>query len=149
MNVDKQEMHADQAEQLKRMVTAMPMAKFLGLHFISIETGAVELEIPYRDELSFRHGQMQATAIFAAADFAAIAAAGTTLPAGWINASIDCTLKIVSPANGEKLIACGRVITPGKLITVCAADVYSLRDGQRTLCATALATARNVELRTT
>lgn len=146
MKTDEQTIHAEKFEHLKRVVTAMPMAKLLGLHFISIDAGAVELEIPYRDELSFRPGHMQATAIFAAADFAAVAAAGALLPPGWINASIDCTLKIVSPANGEKLIARGRVITPGKLITVCAADVYSVRDGQQTLCATALATARNVEL---
>ncbi|WP_334190519.1 PaaI family thioesterase [Noviherbaspirillum sp.] len=136
-----------QARQaLEKIVLAMPMAQFLGLKFIGIERGEVTLEIPYRQELSFRPGQMQATAIFAAADFAAIAAAGTTLQPGWINASIDCTLKIVGPANGDRLVARGRVITPGKLITVCAADVFSVRGGEETLCATALATARNIEI---
>ncbi|WP_019140297.1 PaaI family thioesterase [Noviherbaspirillum massiliense] len=135
----------DQAERLKQAVLAMPMAKSLGLQFLDIGAGTVELEIPYRDELSFRPGQLQATAIFAAADFAAVAAAGTLLPPGWINASIDCTLKIVGPANGDKLLARGRVVSPGKLITVCAAEVYSVRGGQETLCASALATARNIE----
>ncbi|HEV2612242.1 MAG TPA: PaaI family thioesterase [Noviherbaspirillum sp.] len=138
---------APQARQaLEKIVLGMPMAQFLGLKFLGIEQGAVSLEIPYREELSFRPGQMQATAIFAAADFAAVAAAGTMLPPGWINASIDCTLKIVGPANGERLLARGRIITPGKLITVCAADVYSVRGGEETLCATALATARNIEV---
>jgi uncharacterized protein (TIGR00369 family) len=135
------------AETLRNAVLAMPMAQSVGLQFAHIEPGTVELEIPYRDELSFRPGQMQATAIFAAADFAAVAAAGTLLPAGWINASIDCTLKIVGPANGEKLIARGRVVNPGKLITVSAAEVFSVRDGKESLCATALATARNIELK--
>lgn len=133
------------AETLKRAVLAMPMAQSVGLQFSSITPGEVELEIPYRNELSFRPGQMQATAIFAAADFAAIAAAGTLLPAGWINASIDCTLKIVGPADGEKLVARGRVVKSGKLITVSAAEVYTVRDGEESLCATALATARNIE----
>ena len=136
----------DYAEQLTKSVLAMPMAKFLGLQFTQVAPGAVELEIPYRDELSFRPGQLQATPIFAAADFAAVAAAGTLLPVGWINASIDCTLKIVGPGNGEKLLARGKVINAGKLITVCAAEVYSVRGGIETLCATALATARNIEL---
>ncbi len=135
------------ADTLRRTVLAMPMAKAVGLHFASIEPGEVEIEIPYRDELSFRPGQMQATAIFAAADFAAIAAAGTLLPPGWINASIDCTLKIVGPANGDKLLARGKVVNAGKRITLSMADVYSVRDGQKTLCATALATARNIEPR--
>jgi acyl-coenzyme A thioesterase PaaI-like protein len=135
----------ERAEQLKHGVLAMPMAQFLGLRFISIAAGAVELEIPYREELSFRAGQMQATPIFAAADFAAVASAWTLLPPGWSNASIDCTLKIIGPANGQKLVARGWVIKPGKLITICAADVYAVIDGQEILCATALASARSIE----
>jgi acyl-coenzyme A thioesterase PaaI-like protein len=90
---------------------------------------------------------MQATAIFAAADFAAVSAAGTLLPDGWINASIDCSLKIVAPCDGEKLLARGRVLSEGKLITACAADVFSVRDGKETLCASALASARNIDTR--
>jgi len=135
------------AETLKQSVMAMPMAQTIGLSFAHVEPGAVELEIPYSDAMSFRPGQLQATAIFAAADFAAIAAAGTLLPPGWINASIDCTLKIVGPADGDKLVARGRVVSPGRLITVSAAEVYSVRDGRESLCATALATARNIELK--
>lgn len=146
MDIEYKASNPDYLEQLKRSVLAMPMAKFLGLYFTHIAPGKVDVEIPYREELSFRPGQLQATPIFAAADFAAVAAAGTLLPAGWINASIDCTLKIVGPANGEKLIARGRVVNAGKLITVCAAEVYSVRDGIETLCATALATARNIDL---
>ena len=57
-------MSPERAEQLKTGVLGMPMAKFLGLRFLSIAAGAVELEIPYREELSFRPGQMQDTPIF-------------------------------------------------------------------------------------
>lgn len=134
----------DFAARLERGVLAMPLARELGLRFRSIEAGAVEVEIPYRDELSFRPGQMQATAIFAAADFAAVAAAGTMLPPGWINATIDCTLKIVGPADGERLVARGRLVNAGKLLSVASAEVWSVRDGRESLCATALATARNI-----
>lgn len=135
------------AETLTRSVLAMPIARALDLQFSSVAPGSVEIEIPYHEQFSFRPGQLQATAIFAAADFAAIAAAGTLLAPGWINASIDCTLKIVGPANGEKLVARGRVINAGKLITVSSAEVFSVRDGEESLCATALATARNIELK--
>lgn len=136
------------AEVLQKMVLAMPMARELGLQFRRIEAGEVDIFIPYREAWSFRPGQMQATAIFAAADFAAVAAAGTLLPEGWINASIDCTLKIVGPANGDALLARGRVVDAGRLLSVCAADVFALRDGKESLCATALATARNIEAKT-
>lgn len=136
------------AEVLQKMVLAMPMARELGLQFTRVAPGEVDIVIPYRDAWSFRPGQMQATAIFAAADFAAVAAAGTLLPEGWINASIDCTLKIVGPANGEALLARGRIVDAGRLLSVCAAEVFAVRDGKETLCATALATARNIEAKT-
>ncbi|KRB73564.1 PaaI family thioesterase [Noviherbaspirillum sp. Root189] len=147
MQATHQPSNAAYAETLTRSVLAMPMARALGLQFSSVAPGSVEIEIPYHEQFSFRPGQLQATAIFAAADFAAIAAAGTLLPPGWINASIDCTLKIVGPANGEKLVARGRVINAGKLITVSSAEVFSVRNGEESLCATALATARNIELK--
>ncbi len=136
----------DYAVQLQSLVLAMPMAKWLGVEFVEIAPGEVELEIACREELSFVPGKMQATAIFAAADFAGVSAAGTLLPQGWVNASIDCNLKIVAPADGEKLRARGRVVSHGKLLTVSAAEVFSVRDGEEVLCATALLTARNIEL---
>ncbi|MFZ6743207.1 PaaI family thioesterase [Undibacterium sp. JH2W] len=136
----------DYAIQLKSLVLAMPMAQLLGIEFLKIAPGEVELGIACREELSFVPGKMQATAIFAAADFAGVSAAGTLLPAGWINASIDCNLKIVAPADGEKLLARGRVVSHSKLLTVSAAEVFSVRNGEEVLCATALLTARNFEL---
>jgi len=134
-----------QADLVRHMVLAMPMAKTLGLRIRHVEAGEVEVELPVSEALSFRPGQLQATAIFAAADFAAVAAAGTLLAPGYVNATIDTTLKIVGPARGASIRARGRVIDAGKLLTVCAAEVFAVdADDRETLCATLLGTARNV-----
>jgi uncharacterized protein (TIGR00369 family) len=134
-----------QLQQLAEHVLDMPMAITLGLAFTRVAPGDVEVEIPIRDAFSFRPGQLQATPVFAIADFAAMAAAGTLLPAGWLNATVDATLKLVAPAKGALLRARGRVVHAGKLLTVCAADVFAVSDsGQETLCATLLGTARNI-----
>jgi acyl-coenzyme A thioesterase PaaI-like protein len=87
---------------------------------------------------------LQATPVFAIADFAAVSAAGTLLPPGWLNATVDCSIKYLAPADGETLLARGRVIQASKLLTVARADVFSCREGQELLCATMLATARNL-----
>ena len=132
---------------LERMVLSMPMARTLGLRFNRIAPFVVELEIPVQDAFTFRPGQLQATPVFAIADFAAVAAAGTTLQPGWVNATIDATLKLIAPAQGVALRARGRVIDAGKLLTICAADVYAVaEDGSETLCATLLGTARNIDM---
>ena len=142
------ESHPPQAmmEALKGVVRAMPRARTLGLRFVHAEPGRVEVEIPVSVAFSFRPGQLQATAVFAVADFAAVAAAGSVLPPGWTNATVDTTLKIVAPAQGECLRARGRVVDAGRLLTVCAADVWAVdAAGQERLCATLLATARNID----
>jgi uncharacterized protein (TIGR00369 family) len=133
-------------EQIRRAVLAMPMAQTLGLRFRRIERGEVELEVPLQDGWCFRPGQLQATAVFAAADFAAVAAAGTLLPQGYVNATVDATLKLVAPARGTHLLARGRVVNASRLLTVCAADVFAVQDGEETHCATLLGTARNIAL---
>lgn len=126
-------------------VLAMPIARTLKLAFRHVAAGEVVLEIPTAPEFSFRPGQMQATAIFAVADFAAVCAAATVLPPGSSNATIDTTLKIVAPAIGTHLRGKGRVVRHSKLLTVCASDVYAVDDqGVESLCATLLATARNI-----
>ncbi len=138
-------------EQIRQVLLAMPMAQTLKLTVLKIEPGDVELQIPVQDAFYYRPRQLQATAIFAAADFAAVAAAGTMLPPGFINATVDATLKIVAPAIGSHLVARGRVVSALRLLTVCAADVFAVdRDkdsGDETLCATLLATARNIDMR--
>ena len=128
-------------------VMAMPMAQTLKIEFRRIEPGFVELQIPVQEAFCFRQGQLQATPVFAAADFAAVVAAGTLLPPGIINATIDATLKIVAPARGSHLIARGRVVSASRLLTVCAADVFAVDNGNETLCATLLGTARNIDMR--
>ncbi|MBT9523687.1 MAG: PaaI family thioesterase [Rhizobacter sp.] len=140
-------MTPSQPDQVRRAVLAMPMAQTLKLQFNRVEPGDVELQIPVQEAWCFRPGQLQATAVFAVADFAAVAAAGTVLPPGFINATIDASLKLIAPALGSHLVARGRVVSASRLLTVCAADVYAVHEGQETLCATLLGTARNIELR--
>ena len=133
------------AQQVREAVLAMPMARTLQLQFDHLEAGRSEIRMPVLDAFCFRPGQLQATAVFAIADFAAVSAAGTVLPNGWINATIDGTLKLLAPARGKHLRACGRVVDPGRLLTICAAEVYAVEGGEETLCATLLGTARNID----
>ena len=132
------------ARDVQAAVLSMPVAQMLQLQFRRIEAGEVDIALSFQDRLSFRPGQLQATPVFAIADFAAVSAAATLLPAGWVNATIDCSIKYLAPANGSELLARGRVISAAKLLTVAQAQVYSCRDGKEVLCATLLATARNL-----
>lgn len=134
-------------EALRDYVLAMPMAQTLGLRFDALAPGEVTLSAPVQPSWCFAPGQLQATAMFSLADFAAVAAAATLPPAGWANSTVDASIKLVAPARGERLRAHGRVVQAGKTLSVCAADVYALDDAHETLCATLLGSARNFALR--
>lgn len=138
---------AAMAERVRRAVLAMPIAGTLQLEFLRIAPGEVELRLPVLPALCFQPGQLQASVVFAAADFAGVAAAGTLLGAGWINATVDGTIKLLAPARGSHLLARGHVLQAGKLLSVCAAEVHAVADdGTQTLCASWLGSARNIEL---
>ncbi|MRH91806.1 hotdog fold thioesterase [Nocardia sp. SYP-A9097] len=127
-------------------VLSMPAARHLGFEFARIAPGETEIVQPFRTELTQHNGFFQGGMLGSLADFAAGSAAGTLLQPGWVNMTIDYTVKILAAANGLRVIARGRVLKPGALITSAAADVYSVDNEGETLCATALVTMRNVRL---
>lgn len=137
----------DFARAVKHAVLSMPAAEHLGFDFSRVDAGEVEITQPYRSELTQHDGYVQGGVLGALADFAGGSAAGTLLPPGWVNLTIDYTVKILAPARGDTLVARGRVIKPGRAITIAAADVYAVSGGEETLAATALVTMRNIELR--
>jgi uncharacterized protein (TIGR00369 family) len=136
----------DFIEVTKRFLMAMPIAQHLGFDITDVAPGRFEITQPFRRELSFREGTFQAGPIGTLADMAAACAGATMLPEGWAVLTIDYTLKLLTPAVGEKLVARGRLLRSGRTLSVAAADVFSVQDGKETLCATALTTMRNFEL---
>jgi uncharacterized protein (TIGR00369 family) len=136
----------DFEEVVKAAVLSMPAAKHLGFDFGRVAPGEAEIIQPYRKELTQHDGYFQGGVLGALADFAGGSAAGTLLPPGWVNMTVDYTVKLLAAAKGEKLIARGRVIKPSLVMTVAAADVYSVNGNDETLCATAFVTMRNIKL---
>jgi uncharacterized protein (TIGR00369 family) len=139
-------LNPDFAALVRAAVLSMPAAKHLGFDFGRIEPGEAEIIQPWREELTQHNGFFQGGVLGALADFAGGSAAGTLLPPGWINMTIDYTVKILAPARGDRVIARGRVIKASQTITVAAADVHAVAGTDETLCATALVTMRNIKL---
>lgn len=129
--------------QVRDAILAMPIARTLQLRFVELSPGRLELEMPIQPSLCFRESQLQAAALYAIADFAAVGAAATLLPDGGFNATVDGTIKLFAPARGTHLHAVGRVVSQGRQLSVCAAEVHAVDDGRQVHCATLLATARN------
>jgi uncharacterized protein (TIGR00369 family) len=134
------------AEAVGHVLATMPAARYLGFRVSRLAPGEAELIQPYRKELTQGDGYFQGGVLGSLADFAGGAAAGTLLPDGWANMTIDYTVKIVAPGKGDELIARGRVIKPGSVLSIAAADVYSVDAAGETLCSVAFITLRNIRL---
>jgi len=133
---------------LRDAILAMPMAQSLQLDFVALEPGRVEVEMPVQPAWCFRPGQLQAAALFALGDFAAVAAVSSLLPPGSHAATLDAQVKLLAPGRGRKVLARGRALHLGGTIGVGAADVYAVGDdGRETLVATLLASARRLDAR--
>lgn len=137
----------DFARHVRDAVLAMPAAQLFGFDFSRIEPGLTELTLPYRDALSFRPGYFQGAIIGSLADFAGASAAVTLLAPGWFASTVDYDVRIIAPAQGERLIARGRVVKPGTTLSFAQADVFVLREGREVQCAMAFVTTRNFEVR--
>jgi uncharacterized protein (TIGR00369 family) len=135
-------------QAVRAAIGTMPAARHLGFALGRVAPGEAEVIQPVTREITQHDGFVQAGVLGTLADFAAGAAAGTLLPPGWTNMTIDYTVKILAPGKGGEITARGRVLKPGSLITIAAADLYAI-DGpasEETLCAVALVTFRNIRV---
>ncbi len=69
------------------------------------------------------------------ADSAAGYAANTLTPADTSVLTVEYKLNLVAPADGERLVARGEVVKPGRTLIITKAEVFAIRDGKWTLCA--------------
>jgi uncharacterized protein (TIGR00369 family) len=94
----------------------------------------------HRGELTQQHGYFHGGVTASLADSAAGYAAYTMMPADSSVLAVEYKINFVAPAEGDLLIARGRVLRSGRTLKICAADVFVVNDKQETLCATSLST---------
>jgi uncharacterized protein (TIGR00369 family) len=112
----------------------------LGAELTEVGSGACTITCRPRPELTQQHGYVHAGVIGAIADSAAGYAALTLMPEGSEVLTVEYKLNLLAPAEGERLIARGRVLRAGGRLTVCESAVAALRNGEETACAIALVT---------
>lgn len=112
----------------------------LGAALDRVEAGVVEISVGYRPDLTQQHGYLHAAVTTAIADSACGYAALTLTPAGCEVVSVEFKVNLLRPAVGERFVAAGCVLRPGRTLSVVRGDVSAMTDGRSTLIATILAT---------
>lgn len=114
--------------------------KRLGARLTGLCPGQCEIRVAFSPDLTQQHGYFHAGVSGAIADNTCGYAAYTLMPADSSVLTVEYKMNLLAPADGEELIARARVLRSGKTLKICAADVYVLKGGRETHCATVLST---------
>lgn len=112
----------------------------LNARITRLEPGAVDLTAPYDPRFSQQNGFWHAGAVASLADSANGYAAFSLAPAGTDVLAVEFKINLLAPAEGQTFRAEGRVLRPGRTLTVCRADVFGISGGDSRLVATMLST---------
>ncbi len=123
---------------------SLALMRTIGATLEHVTAGEVEIALPFRSDLTQHQGFMAAAVLTAVIDVACGYAAMTLMPAGSSVLTIEYKANFLAPARGERMVARGRVIRPGRTVTVCAGDVVAVDGETRTPVATLLATMMRV-----
>jgi len=114
--------------------------RHLGVKMIDLQPGYCEMEVGFGDQLSQQHGYYHGGLVATLADVAGGYAAFSLTEPDASMVTAEFKINFIAPASGERLIARGSVIKPGKTLTVSQCEVVCVKDKVETVCAVALAT---------
>jgi uncharacterized protein (TIGR00369 family) len=100
----------------------------IGATLTVVEPGQVEVALPWRDDLTQQKGFIHGGIIGMIADTACGYAAFSLMPADSSLVTVEYKINILAPARGA-LVARGKVIRPGRTLTVTRGEVYA-EDGK-------------------
>ncbi|HEY0461464.1 MAG TPA: PaaI family thioesterase [Pyrinomonadaceae bacterium] len=132
------------AEKVRASFARQPVMAFIGAHLANVAAGEVDIQLPYRKYLTqqngFLHAGITATIIDSACGYAAF----TLMPEGSDVLTAEFKINLLSPALGDYFLATGRILKAGKTLTVARGDVFAVRQDEKKLIATMLATIVSV-----
>ena len=132
--------NADFAATVRKSFDRQGLMRLLGATLEDVQPGHVTITLPYKEGLTQQHSYFHAGAITSIVDSACGYAALTLMPSDTEVLTIEYKVNFMAPAKGEYAIAHGRVLKPGRTITVCQGDVIMVNEGVEKLCATMLTT---------
>lgn len=133
--------------RLDQSFAAQGLMRLLGAQITAAAPGHVTIRLPFRPELTQQHGYFHAGGSAAIADSAGGYAAFTLFPEGSGVLTTEFKLNLLNPAKGDWLEAEGRVLKPGRTLTVCQLDVWGVTAAARIHVATGLQTLIRIDER--
>ncbi len=135
----------DFEERVRDSFQRQGIMNLIGARLSLVAPGHVEIELPFRGDLTQQHGFFHAGATSTVADSAGGYAAFSLFPREASVLTVEYKINLVAPARGERLRAVGRVLRPGRTLTLCDLEVFAEEAGGSKLCAKGLQTIMRLD----
>jgi len=132
--------NADYAAMVQGSFARQTLMATLGVRLERIAPGEVDLGMDHAPHLCQQNGFLHAGAIASLADSANGYAAYSLAPAGTDVLAVEFKINLLAPARGERFVAQGRVVRPGRMLTVCLCEVLAFEGTHSLPVATMLST---------
>ncbi len=133
-------MDAEIADKIHASFDAQSLMGTLGAKITALGDGSCTIEAPIADHMKQQHGVAHAGATFALGDSAGGYAALGLMPAEAEVMTAEMKIHLLAPAGGDRLIAEGTVIKPGRRLVIVKSEVYAETGADRRHVATMLGT---------
>jgi uncharacterized protein (TIGR00369 family) len=109
--------------------------RLIGATVGEVAPGYCAIELVPRPELSQQHGYVHAGIVSAIVDTAGGYAGFTLFAQDCSVLTVEFKLNLLAPAAGDRLLAEGFVVKPGRSLAITRGEVHAEKDGKRTLIA--------------
>ena len=124
------------AERVRKSFDLQGAMHTMGARLGAVAPGAVDIDLDWAQGLTQQHGFLHAGMLAAALDSACGYAGFTLMGDDAAVLTIEFKINLLAPARGQRFRMEGRVIKPGRTITVCEGRAFALDNQQEKLVAT-------------
>lgn len=135
----------EQQERVRASFAKQGLMTTLGATLSTVSPGMVEIVLSPHPAISQQHGFVHGGAVSAIADSAAGYAALSLMPADIGVLTTEFKINLLAPAAGNRILARGRVVKAGRILTLAQAEVFAIIEGQEKLIALLTATLMAVK----
>ena len=110
------------------------MMSSLGARLLTVRPGCVEIEMPFSEDFVQQHGFLHSGATTSIADSAGGYACYSLMPRDSAILTIEFKVNLLAPGKGQRFVATGRVIKPGRRLFVAEFEVVAFDGDQQRVC---------------
>lgn len=123
------------AQRVRASFARQGAMTLIGALMTELAPGYCVISVVPRPELLQQHGYVHAGIVATLVDSAGGYAGFTLFPADSSVLTVEFKLNLLAPATGDRLVAEGFVVKPGRTLVITRGEVHAEKDGERTLVA--------------